>query len=302
VPTLVSVTAVIELAFDPVLPVGEFGVRWETLALAGTLLLGFLLAAAIAGRTPVDPGVPLRAIDEVDGSEIANHLRRDDLLFILVGSIPGAVIGGRLGYVLLHADYYGANPSAVLDPAQGALQLSLAVVGGLLTGAVVAILLGAPLGRWLHALTVPLVLVLGMGKAALVLGGDGQGEPSTLPWATAYLGFGPWGSLVPETPSHPAQAYEALGVALVLAVIIGLAAAGLFRTRDGTAFFVALAMWAGVRLLVASTWRDPAVIGPLRTDQLLSLAILGASIAAIAAVQALAQRRRDRVGLPRFAG
>jgi prolipoprotein diacylglyceryltransferase len=297
-----SIIAVIELAFDPILPIGDTGVRWETLALAAVLLAGLLLAALIAGRTRVDPLRPLRIADEAEGVEESNHLRRDDLLFILVGSIPGAVIGGRFGHVLTNADYYTANTGAILDPAQGTLQLSLAVVGGTLTGAVVARLLGAPIGRWLHALTVPLLLVLALGKASMILGGDGQGAPSGAAWATAYTGWGPWGSLSPETPSHPAQAYEAIGTALVLAVVVVASILGLFRRRDAVTFFVAMAMWAGVRLLVAAVWRDPIVGGPFRADQVISIAILGAAALGIIGLLALGRprRRRGGAGAPRF--
>ena len=58
---------------------------------------------------------------------------------------------------------------------QGGFELSLAVVGGTLSGAVVAALLGAPVGRWLHAAILPLLVALGAGKVAMMLGGDGQG-------------------------------------------------------------------------------------------------------------------------------
>ena len=57
----------------------------------------------------------------------------DDLAFIAVGAVPGAVVGGRLGYGLLHWDYYGSSPRALFDPAVGSLELGLGVVGGLLT-------------------------------------------------------------------------------------------------------------------------------------------------------------------------
>ena len=36
-------------------------------------------------------------------------LRADDLIFIAVGVVPGAVIGGRIGYGLLHLDYYATQ-------------------------------------------------------------------------------------------------------------------------------------------------------------------------------------------------
>jgi prolipoprotein diacylglyceryltransferase len=261
--------AVIHLAFDPVLRLSDTAsVRYETIALALVLFVGLLLAAWIGSRTPsVGPYVP------------APGLRVDDLVFGVVGAVPGAIAGGRLGAVLDHLEYYRANPAAIVDPNQGGLTLTLAIPFGLLTGAVIARLLGAPVGRWLHATALPLLFVLAAGKLMGLLGATGQGMPSDVGWATAYAGPGPWGSLAPAVASHPAQVYEA---ALVTVAIVGVIAASRLEVvarRDGAAMFVALGLWSIARLLVGFTWRDPTVLGPLRTEQLLALVVLAIAIA-----------------------
>jgi phosphatidylglycerol---prolipoprotein diacylglyceryl transferase len=255
--------AVISLAFDPILRLSDTAsVRVETIALAVVLFLGLTLAARMARITPsIGPYVP------------APGLRFDDMVFILVGAVPGAIAGGRIGYVLDHLAYYKANPASILDPAQGGLTLTLAVPLGILTGGFIARLLGAPVGRWLHAAALPLLFVLAAGKLIGVLGATGQGAPSDLPWATAYGGPGPWGSLAPEIASHPAQLYEAILVGLAIA---GLAAVGrveVIARRDGAAMFAAIGLWGIARFLVAFTWRDPAALGPLRMEQLLDVGL-----------------------------
>jgi prolipoprotein diacylglyceryltransferase len=279
---------VVTLAFDPVFRLTETSsVRVETIGLAVVLFLGLLLAARMGSLTPaVGPYVP------------APGLRVDDLVFIVVGAVPGALFGGRLGYVLAHLDFYGANPGTILDPAQGGLSLTLAVPFGLLTGGAIARLLGAPVARWLHAAALPLLFVLATGKLVGILGGSGQGAPSDLPWATSYAGPGPWGSLGPDVPSHPAQVYEAVLVGLGL---LGLFVASRFEVvarRDGAAMFVALGLWAVARLVVGFTWRDAQVLGPLRAEQLLALgvllvAIVGAMDRARAPLLAAADRHAD---------
>src|SRR6185436_21100507 len=119
--------------------------------------------AWIGSRTPsIGPYVP------------APGLRVDDLVFGVVGAVPGAIVGGRLGAVLDHFDYYRTNAAAIVDPNQGGLTLTLAVPFGLLTGAVIARLLGAPVARWLHATALPLLFVLAAGKLVGVLGATGQ--------------------------------------------------------------------------------------------------------------------------------
>ena len=278
-PTL-AIRPVIELAFDPIAQVGDWHVRLQTIGIAVVILLALLLAARVARRTPVDWLHDADAIDPRSGQP--NHLRRDDLLYIAVAALPGAVIGGRIGYALDHFQYYTANPGAILDVSQGGYQLSLAVVGGTITSAVVATLLDAPIRRWMHALILPLLFALAGGKLAMVLGGDGQGVPWDGVVATAYLGPGPWLSLAPEVPSHPSQAYEAFATIGVMAILVAALAAGAFPRRGAGAFLAGLAMWAIARLLVAFTWRDRAVLGPLSADQVISLAIAAGALVLLA--------------------
>ena len=107
----------------------------------------------------------------------AGGLRADDVAFIAVGIVPGAVIGGRLGYLIVHSSYYGATPAQLLDPSIGGLELGLAVVGGFVTGA----LRGQPARRRRSVAgctspRCPLLFALGAGKLTMVLTGHGAGR------------------------------------------------------------------------------------------------------------------------------
>lgn len=266
--------AVLTFGFDPIAhPFGELAVRWGVLALAGALIASLLLAGLLAR------GAGLRA---------------DDLAFIAIGAVPGAVVGGRLGYVLLHWDVFGFRSQAIVDPAVGSLELGLGVLGGLLTAAYVARLLGAPVGRWLHVATCPLLLVLGAGKLSMVLTGAGQGAPSDAPWATAYAGPGPWGSLAPTLPSQPSQAYEGIATLIILASLTLVLMAGVFERRDGRAFFVGLGAWGLVRAVVSVTWRDPAVALGLNAGALIAVGVVAVSTVGLVWFVSLGPRRQDR--------
>src|SRR3954454_18168587 len=146
-------------------------------------------------------------------------------------------------------------------------------MGGLAAGVGVPLVLGAPVGRWLHVAIVPVLLAMGLGKLAMTLGGDGQGIPADVTWATAYTGPGPWGSLAASVPSHPAQIYEGLLVLLVAALIGGLLLIGRFRDQDGRVFFAGISLWALARVEAGFLWRDPEVFGPFRTAQVVALII-----------------------------
>lgn len=260
--------AVIALDFDPVLRFGDSAVRLETLALAGAVLVMLLLVALIARVTPVE--------NAAEGE----RLHVDDLVLLALAVLPGAVAGGRIGYALLHLDYYLANPGAFIDPQQGSFELALAVLGGAVTGSYAAGLIGEDSATWRDVAAIPMLLGIAAGKAAMALGGRGQGAPSDANWATAYVGAGPWASLAPAVPSHPSQLYEALGVLVVAGLILVVLAARWDRPRAaGMLFLVAVAGLAVVRTAVAATWRDSPVVGPLVAEQLICAAIVFGCVA-----------------------
>lgn len=247
-------SAVVALDFDPVVRYGDNAVRLETLALSAAILLALLLAAALARRSTA-------------------RLRLDDMVLLVLAIVPGAMAGGRLGYALLHLDYYAVHPAAILDPGQGSLELSLAVMGGALTGTYAARLIGERVGQWLDVAALPLLLAIGLGKLAMALGGRGQGAPSDAAWATSYVGDRAWASLAPAIPSQPAQLYEGIATLILLFALAVLHWRRPFR-RSGLAFLVALGGWALARAVIAATWRDLPVVGPILAEQLICLAIV----------------------------
>ena len=88
--------AVVIFDFDPLAQLfGDLAVRWGAIALTAVIVAA-LVAAGVLARS--------------------GGLRADDVPFIAVGIVPGAVIGGRIGYALLHSDYLGGRPGRPARP------------------------------------------------------------------------------------------------------------------------------------------------------------------------------------------
>ncbi|HXR26359.1 MAG TPA: prolipoprotein diacylglyceryl transferase family protein [Candidatus Baltobacteraceae bacterium] len=315
-----DLVAIVRLDFDPILhmrgPV-NLDVAYATLAVAGAIFLAILVAARFADRSGRRTGLP--------------GLRLDDLLFIVLGIIPGAVVGGRLMYALDYLPYYQAHPLALVDPAQGGLSLLGAVIGGAVTGAYIAGLLDSA-SRWLDVAGTSMLLVIGLGKFAMLLDGAGQGQFWTGAWAVAFVGGGPWLSPSAQIPAQPAQVYEGLwallGILVVLAVHAGpvlrhlperVRQAGTWaanretlgepvargRLRFGYLFLVALVWWLVGRIAIAFVWRDDDVLGPLDVEQVAAIVVLlviliGVLVASIRQPRPLATEERWRVGHRRW--
>ncbi|HET7676560.1 MAG TPA: prolipoprotein diacylglyceryl transferase family protein [Candidatus Limnocylindrales bacterium] len=288
-----AVSGVIRLDFEPWLELGGLTVRLQAVGVAAAMLVAIVLTARELRRRSL-PGLrPLRA---------------DDLLYVALGCIPGAVIVGRLLHGLAFADVYQADPAALLDPARGSLSLLGAVLGGALSGAYIARLLDGSAGRWADMAAAPMLVGLGLGKLAQLLGGGGQGLPSDAPWAVAFSGAGPWLSPSPDVPAYPSQVLEALWAMAGLPIawllwrarVVARLPGRLRQTgrwaevreerleevargdlRFGYRFLAALGWWLLGRVLVGTTWRDDRLVGPFGAEQSMALAALAALVLGI---------------------
>jgi prolipoprotein diacylglyceryltransferase len=270
----VSITdGVITLDFDPWLRLGTFLVRWEAIGLALAILIALLVFRWSVSRT-------------------VGHPHTDDVVFVVLAALPGAVVGGRLVHGLDFLAAYSADPAALLDLGRGSLSLVGAVAGGVLSAAYVCRLLGFGPGRWLDAAAVPLLLAIGLGKLAMTLGGAGQGAAYDGPLATAYLGSG-WVSAAAATPSYPAQVYEGLWVLLggLLLLLLTRRAAEQWP-GSGRRFLAAICWWLTGRLAIGFAWRDDRVLGPFNAEQLATAAVLLLAVATLPVVSVLRSRRR----------
>lgn len=271
--------SVIQIWFDPQIVLGPLTVSWQAVGIALSLLVALSVAALIGGRH-------------------AAPARLDDLAYIALAIIPGAVVGGRLVHAIVYWPAYSAETWRLANPDVGSLSLLGAVLGGALTGGYVARLLGAAVERWASAASLPMLLALGLGKIAQFLGGSGQGLPFDGPWAVAFMGPGPWISAAPEMPSHPSQLHEAAWLLLGAAILLRpQSRASELDTRQGRRLFgFALGWFLAGRVLVGFTWRDERIAGLLNAEQLLALAALALLllVALVLRIRTWYRRRRIR--------
>jgi prolipoprotein diacylglyceryltransferase len=272
--------SVIEVWFAPLIELGPVSVSWQAVGIVVSALVALSAAALIGGRHAAP--APL-----------------DELAYIALAIIPGAVIGGRLVHAIVFWPAYSGETWRLANPELGSLSLLGAVLGGALTGGYVARLLGGWVGRWATAASLAMLLALGLGKVAQFLGGSGQGLPFDGSWAVAFMGPGPWISAAPQMPAHPSQLYEAAW--------LGLGAAAIFvrpvipgpeadPSKGRALFGFALGWFLLGRVLVGFTWRDERIAGALNAEQALALVALAGllGLALVLRLRGWYRRRRLR--------
>ena len=244
---------------DPVaISIGPVAIRWYGIAYIVGIGLGWWLGRRRAARDPWRGWTP-------------RHV--DDVVFFLA---LGAVLGGRVGYVLFY-DFprFVSEPLVVLRIWEGGMSFH----GGLL-GVIAAAAWFARrhrLGLFVVSdFIVPLVPPgLGFGRIANFVNGELWGKPSDLPWAMVFPGAGPMAR-------HPSQLYEAALEGLVLFAVLWWYSR---RPRPRMAVSGLFLFGYGAARCVVEFAREPdahigyLALGWVTTGQLLSVPMLLAGAA-----------------------
>ena len=160
-------------AIDPVaLHLGPLAIRWYGLM----YLVGFAAAWWLGRRRAQRPGSGWQA------SELG------DLIFYCA---MGAVLGGRIGYVLFYQPaYYLSHPAAILQAWEGGMSFHGGLIGVLLA----CWLFGRKTGRGFFTVTdfaAPLVPTgLLAGRLGNFINGELWGRVTDLPWGMVFEGAG----------------------------------------------------------------------------------------------------------------
>ncbi len=163
----------------------------------------------------------------------------DQFVDFAIWAVLGAIVGGRLGYVLFYSPaYFAANPLHIFQTWLGGMSFH----GGMLGVLFAMYLFGRPKkANYLSSVDL-LAAVAPIGiflvRIANFVNGELYGRETTLPWGVIFPGGG-------DLPRHPSQLYEAALEGLVLFLVIRVVthmffglrkpglAAGVFSTGYG---------------------------------------------------------------------
>ena len=232
--------------------IGGFQLQIYSVVMALATLLGFAVAVGAGSRRG------LRALDVADAA-----------LWVAIGGILGA----RLEYVLVNAEYFGERPGDALAVWQG----GFAYHGGLLSGVLVLALWTAlkhePFWRMADVLALGLCLGVALGWAACLYGGCAYGQ----------MGFGlfyfNWYDIFGVSASR--FAVQPLGLALNLALFALLYARQDRMPFPGATFTAFLLVSGAIHFGLSMGRADETVLWHgLRVEQWLAALQMAAGVAA----------------------
>ena len=170
-------------------------------------------------------------------------------LYISVYAALGAVIGGRLGYVLFYEPgYYLGALSEIPLLYRGGMSFH----GGAL-GLLLAVYLADPRGFTVNGdrLAVLSCFILPLGRIANFLNGELWGTPTDLPWGVIFEAAGD------GIPRHPVQLYEAVLEGPVLLMLLLLSRRLLKLSGEAGGAMALFGIWYGILRFLAEFFREP---------------------------------------------
>lgn len=239
---------------DPILVhLGPLAISWYGLAVATGILVGAWLTTREAARK----GLPVEPI-------------MDLMLWIAVGGIVGA----RLLYVLDRWDFFVQNPFQIPAINTGGLSIMGAILGGALTGALLARRRGLPIRRLFDTFAPGIVLGQAIGRFGCLFTGDTLGRPTDGTWGIMYL------NPMARAPQlgvayQPAFFYEQLWDLMVFAIVWRLR--GRFK-KDGQLFALYLGLYAIGKFAITFVRLDPVYVWGLQQSHFVALALLAFAI------------------------
>lgn len=188
-------------------------------------------------------------------------IERENILDIVLISIPVGIIGARAYYVIFSWDYYGAHPDQILNFRGG----GLAIHGGLIFGLLAAwFVCRHKKISFINALDLALptvALAQAIGRWGNYFNGEAHGGPTNLPWAITVDGI----------KVHPTFLYESIWCIIIFAVLILIDNKPHFAGKIACLYGI---LYSAERFCVEALRTDSLMIGPFKQAQVLSTVVI----------------------------
>lgn len=234
-------------------------VRWYALFLLAGLVSGLLYTRWLATRVGLDPDWVWDAAPWI---------------------VLCAIVGARLYYVLLRADYFAQHPAEAINLRLGGMAFHGSLVAGIAAFMILARRDNQPVLAWTDVAMPGVALAQAVGRWGNWANQEAFGLPTTLPWGVAIDAAHRPPQFVDSPAFHPTFLYESL-FNLANAALLGWLALRVPSSRvlrHGDVLGVYLITYGIARFLIERLRTDSLYIGPLPAAFWLSWALVGAGV------------------------
>ena len=259
--------------------VAGLDVRWYALFLLAGLMAGLVFTRRLATRVGLDPDWVWDAAPWI---------------------VLAAIIGARLYYVLLRADYFVQHPAEAINLRLGGMAFHGALAAGIATFLILARRDKQPVLAWTDVAMPGVALAQAVGRWGNWANQEAFGTPTSLPWGVL---IDPAHRPAPYTAAatfHPTFLYESI-FNLANALLLGWLALRIPSSRvlrHGDVLGIYLITYGCARFLIERVRTDSLYIGPLPAAFWLSWLLVVAGMLVLAVPRIAGSRRTERHSSP----
>ena len=242
--------------------IGGLEIRWYALFMVLGIVAGVGLVHWLARRRGMDAAFPLDVAPWV----------------VLAG-----LIGARLYYVALRADYFVAHPMEAINVRLGGMTIHGALAGGTLAFVWLCHQRGQRVFAWADLIAPGIALGQAIGRWGNWANQEAFGRPTDLPWGVAIDPLHRPAAFATATHFQPTFLYESLVDLLIAAVLAWLALRIPHdpRWREGDGFWLYLISYGVARFIIEQMRTDSLYIGPFPAALWVSAGLVAAGVIGI---------------------
>lgn len=232
-------------------------IKWYGILIASGMLIGAILAIMESRRTNFDENY---------------------ILDVILVSIPSAIVGARLYYVILEWNYYKSNLSEIFAIRNGGLAIHGGIIAAVIAAFIYTRIKNIKFLRVADICAPSIILGQAIGRWGNFLNQEAFGGSVTKEFISHFPKFIQNQMLISGVYHHPTFLYESCWDILVFVFLIA------YRRKNkitGTVFFIYLALYSLGRFFIEGLRTDSLMIGNLRMAQVVSVVFILISVIGI---------------------
>lgn len=223
------------------------GIRWYGIIIA----CGMLIAIVISSYTSK-----------------FKDINYDELLNMILISLPLAIIGARLYYVIFSFSDYINNPIEILNIRQGGLAIHGGVIVGLLTAFTYCYRRKLKFLDYADVVAPSIIIAQAIGRWGNFFNQEAHGGPVTYSFIKHFPIFIQNGMHIDGIYYHPTFLYESIWDLCVFFILLTILKQS---KHTGIVIFTYIGLYSIGRFFIEGLRTDSLMIGPLRIAQVVSL-------------------------------
>lgn len=192
-------------------------------------------------------------------------IESERVLDLVIWILPAGIIGARLYYVIFSWDYYSQDLMTILNIRGGGLAIHGGIIAGAITGYLLCKHYKINFIESLDLFLPAVALAQAIGRWGNFFNSEAHGGPTDLPWAI----------LVNGEYVHPTFLYESIWCLGLFFFLVHIDNNRKFRGQVACLYGI---LYSLERFFVEGLRTDSLMLGPFRQAQMISIAILLASL------------------------